>query len=142
MNMAKSALSRALFLSMGTIMGVSAMARADWTKFATFGGGQNTAWIDESKVESRGTSRKFVEMRDYSQPQNDEVGKPAYLSDATSLQIDCTANTVTTLGLREYAGHMGSGKVVYKFMFSPSERDARSIVAGSVSESEERIVCK
>ena len=133
--MANNTLWAAVVLSMLTVVGITAAAQADWKQIGTFGGGQNTVWADGGKVQTHGTDKNVLEMRDYGAAQTDyaALGVAAYLSDVSVIQIDCGGKTVSTISTKLYDGHMGQGKVLYKDAFPPSQRSAHVIVAGSIS---------
>ena len=122
-----------LLLSCGT-------ASAAWVSIAgKVGKGLNeyTLYVEPDTIHRNGDAVELWALLDFKTVQT--VPSPPYLSVKSRREIDCAEEHIRLLGLTVFAGHMGTGEVVYSY--SDSKDQGISVEPGSIGESLWKFVC-
>lgn len=96
-----------------------------------------TLYVEPDTIHRNGDAVELWALLDFKTLQT--VPSPPYLSVKSRREIDCAEERIRLLGLTVFAGHMGTGEVVYSY--SDSRDQGISVEPGSVAESLWKFVC-
>ena len=80
---------------------------------------QYTLYVESDTIRRNGDAVELCSLLDFKTVQT--VPSPPYLSVKSRREIDCAEEHIRLLGLTVFAGHMGTGEVVYSYSDSKDQ---------------------
>ena len=99
-------------------------------------------YVDPDTIRRRGDKADMWALYDYKDPQTRRSGDP-YSSRKVQSEYNCPEKVKRLIGVEEFSGHMGNGKVVHKhsYLFSTEQSRWTPIRPGG-GESLWKMACK
>lgn len=121
------------------VITISQNAIARWAFVADGEKAHQKVYVDYSMVPQPDNLVTMLDLFDYKSTQESTDAK--YLSSKTLSEYSCTEKTTRVIAITNYAGHMGSGKIVYSSKDNP-DKEYQAIEPKSISEKLWVIACK